>query len=390
MKKLLTFLFFVLFFKQAAVSVNQIQSLSPDARISMLTASPGPALYSAFGHSAMRVTDPFTGLDEVYNFGTFDFDTPNFYIKFLQGRLLYKLTVGSFNQFFFEYHSEGRGVVEQVLNLNQEEKQRIFEFLQFNRLPENAYYRYDFFFDNCATRIRDIVQNKLTPVWPDDPTPPDMTFRQLLVPYILHIPWIRAGIDLILGLPSDRKATPWEYMYLPDHMYYAFKHASLPDGRPLVVDSEQIIEQVYFPTRTGFLSPGVAGWILFVIGLFLLTKPRIARIFDRFFFSILGIAGIIIAFMWFISEHAPADFNLNLLWTFPAHLYFIFRSDLSKPKVLTQIYFVLVFLIGFCFVAGWLFFPQQLNAAFLPLILYSAIKGGVYGFGRVLPKRIQP
>jgi len=386
MKKVLLFLLFVIFSLQGVVPAISTPTLSPLAQISLLTASPGPALYASFGHSALRVMDPVNGLDEVYNFGTFDFDTPNFYLKFLQGRLHYKLTVTTFWQFYYDYKAEGSGVAEQVLDLTHEEKVRIYDFLQFNRLPENAYYLYDFFFDNCATRIRDLVHNHLNPVWPVSLSPPGLTFRQLLSPYVEHTPWIRAGIDLILGLPADRVANAWEYMYLPDHMLSAFEYASLQDGRRLVKETHQALEQSYFPTRVGFLSPVVVGWILLVIGIVLHAKPKLVRIFDQVFFSFLGVMGIVIAFMWFISDHPATKLNLNLLWTFPAHLYFIFKADLLKPKGLARIYFILVFLVSAGLLAGWLFFPQELNPAFLPLIIYAALRSFVYGFGCKLPK----
>jgi len=360
--------------------------LSDEARISLLTASPGPALYASFGHSALRVTDPVSGIDEVYNFGTFDFDTPNFYLKFLQGRLEYKLTVTTFRQFFFDYQAEGSGVIEQVFNLSHEEKNRIYAFLQINRLPENAYYLYDFFFDNCATRIRDILQNQLQPEWPLSLDPPVLTFRQLLWPYVAHTPWIKAGIDLVLGLPADREASAWEYMYLPDHMLAAFELTRLQDGRSLVKETNQVLEPTYFPTLYGFLSPLLAGWIVFALGILLHLKPKAVRIFDKVFFSFLGVVGIVIAFMWFVSDHGSTNLNLNLFWAFPGHLYFIFKTDLIKPKGLPRVYFILMLLVSIVLILGWLFFPQELNPAFLPLILYLGVRSYVYGIG-IMPSK---
>ncbi|HSV76981.1 MAG TPA: DUF4105 domain-containing protein [Bacteroidales bacterium] len=383
MKKILVFLLLVVFFGKGVASTNPAATLSAEARISLLTASPGPALYASFGHSALRVTDPVSGIDEVYNFGTFDFDTPNFYLKFLQGRLEYKLTVTTFRQFFFDYQAEGSGVIEQVFDLSHEEKNRIYAFLQINRLPENAYYLYDFFFDNCATRIRDILQNQLQPEWPISLDPPGLTFRQLLWPYVEHTPWIKAGIDLVLGLPSDRVASAWEYMYLPDHMLAAFELTRLQDGRNLVKETNQVLEPTYIPTRYGFLSPLLAGWIVFVLGILLHLKPKAVRIFDKVFFSFLGVVGIVIAFMWFVSDHGSTNLNLNLLWTFPGHLYFIFKADLIKPIGLPRVYFILMLLVSIGLILGWLFLPQELNPAFLPLILYMGVRSFVYGIGSI-------
>jgi len=157
--------------------------LSPEAQMSLLTASPGKALYSAFGHSALWVYDPVMGIDEVYNWGTFDFNAPNFYMNFLRGRLWYMLTVVPLQAFLWEYEYQGRSMHEQVLNLNAAEKEKIYEYLQYNRRPENVHYLYDFFYDNCATRIRDLVDTYLTIDWGPDPHPHEQrSFRQMVRP----------------------------------------------------------------------------------------------------------------------------------------------------------------------------------------------------------------
>lgn len=361
---------------------NPNPALSPLARVSVLTASPGPALYSAFGHNALRVVDPILGIDEVYNYGTFDFDTPNFYLRFLKGQLNYKLSVSSIGQFVFEYQSEGRQVIEQVLNLNPAEVQQIYNFLQVNRLPENAYYLYDFFFDNCATRIRDLVDLKLLPVWPEDPHPgPERSFRNMLNHYIVGTPWARIGIHLVLGMPSDRVATPWEYMFLPDDMKIAFDLATLPDGRPLVLHTSELIPLEFLPPSPGWFSPTLILWLLVALGVALQWRKPLGRIFDKVFFSVLGIAGFVIFFLWFVSDHTSTDLNLNLLWVLPTHLYFIFKSNPDQPKGISKYYFSIAFFFSVALLLGWPFLPQEFHPAFLPLLLYIAFRCFVFGFG---------
>ncbi len=356
--------------------------LSASARISLLTASPGEELYSVFGHSALRVVDPEIGLDEVYNYGTFDFDTPNFYLKFSRGQLLYKLSVTSFEYFLMEYRYEGRAVYEQVLSLTPKEKNRIYEFLLVNRLPENQYYLYDFFYDNCATRIRDIVDDHLDPDWGPDPHPePQRSFRDMLHPYISNTPWIKFGIDLALGMPSDIKATPWDYMFLPDEMYVAFSQARHADGRPLVSGQNIVLEETLVRASPPALSPSLLLWILFFAGMFSLLKPQLSRWFDRLFFSFLGLLGLVIAFLWFLSDHAATNQNLNLLWTLPTHLFFVFKASAFNPQGITRLYFRLVFFLNLLFLMAWLFIPQDFHAAFFPIILLAMIKAFPYGFG---------
>lgn len=379
MKKICFSLFLLLAF---IVQQGKAVQLSPDARIFLLTATPGDELYSVFGHSAIRVTDPFYGLDEVYNYGTFDFDTPNFYLKFVRGQLFYKLSVVPHEYFLLEYRYEGRGISEQVLNLSQKEKQDIYDFLQVNRQPGNEYYLYDFFYDNCATRIRDIVEIHLAPDWGDDPVPDyRRSFRDMLKPYLAYKPWARFGIDLVLGVPSDRKATPWHYMFLPDEMFLAFAQARHENGRPLVDRYSLVLEQTFTPEKPSFFTPVFAAWLLLLLGVLSLFKIRIARVFDKIYFSLLGIIGLVIMSLWFLSDHTATNANMNLLWALPTHLYFIFKGNMIYPIGIPRHYFKIVFLLNLALLIFWPILPQALHPAFIPLILLSAIKAFLYGHG---------
>ena len=155
--KHITYLFLFLFFLNIP-SEAQVTTLSEAAEISIITIGPGKNLYDKFGHSAFRVKDEANGIDWAYNYGTYDFNTPNFYTKFAQGKLNYNLSVAYFEAFYQNYVQENRWVKEQVLNLSSTEKNELFQYLQNNATPENRGYLYDFFFDNCATRIRDVLK----------------------------------------------------------------------------------------------------------------------------------------------------------------------------------------------------------------------------------------
>ncbi|NJL76900.1 MAG: DUF4105 domain-containing protein [Saprospiraceae bacterium] len=142
---------------------NQAQNFSDSVRISLVTGSPGKDLYAQFGHSAIRVQDFKYNQDLVFNYGTFDFDTPNFYWKFVRGKLEYILSVGATSRMIPYYEREGRSLTEQEIQLDSAQQQRVLRILSFNYQPENRGYLYDFFFDNCATRIRDVFENELAP-----------------------------------------------------------------------------------------------------------------------------------------------------------------------------------------------------------------------------------
>lgn len=154
MKKLL----FIFLLVTNLTVFGQKLELSPEANISIITCGPGDQVYSHFGHSAIRVKDSSLGIDVVYNYGTFDFTTPNFTLKFARGKLNYTLARQNFRYFLLSYQEEKRWVKEQVLNIDLDEKQKLFSFLETNYLPQNRDYKYDFFYNNCATKIWDVLK----------------------------------------------------------------------------------------------------------------------------------------------------------------------------------------------------------------------------------------
>ena len=181
----------------------------------LITCAPGNATYSVYGHTALRIRVRGTNVDRVYNWGIFDFSTPNFAFRFAKGRLDYMLGAYGYDDFVNEYISEGRAVWSQTLNLTTAEKEKLFELINENLKPENVKYRYDFFFDNCATRIRDILAASATDTIIFPVKEKSMTFRQLIDPHQKVSPWLDFGADMLLGLQADRKATVADEMFLP-------------------------------------------------------------------------------------------------------------------------------------------------------------------------------
>jgi hypothetical protein len=318
------------------------KTLSKNSQISLLTCAPGEELYSVFGHSAIRIVDNENQIDWVYNYGTFDFNTPNFYLKFANGNLNYMLTVSQFKYFLYTYVVEERSVVEQVLNLNQIEKQRIFDVLNQNALPENREYRYDFFFDNCATRLRDQVFNNISgSIRLQNEEGHQMSYRQLYGSYLEHSPWIEFGIHLLLGMKSDKIATAFSEMYLPDYLYAQFEKAKIqhPDSSINLVISE--IELLNYPRPTAEISkfywPSSVFVILFfmvLIGSFINIRTKKGlNIFDAILFISVGSAGLLFGFLWFFTKHSVTGENLNLLWAFPTIL-LVPISHLFRKKLM--------------------------------------------------------
>jgi len=351
--------------------------LSDSARISLMTVSPGSELYSVFGHSAVRVYDPITRINRVYNYGTFDFDQPNFYLNFCRGKLLYSLDVESYRNFEYGNLHDLRWMEEQVLNLNGEQRQRIFSLLQTNALPENKDYKYDFFYDNCATRIRDLVKETFFHQITFDSSglKPGVTMRQLLKPYLKNYPWTDFGIDLILGLAADRKALAEDYMFLPDHLHDLVGATKLDGKTPLVRTEHNIPEyKIDQPAFTpGFLDRPL--WVMSFIallGLLSMANPRTERIFDTVFWFVLGLAGLVIALLWFATEHTATKTNLNMFWALPTHLLFFWRRNKSE---FVENYFTGAAILAALMLVFWAWIPQALPLAAVPLVVLVVVKG---------------
>jgi hypothetical protein len=366
-------------------------SLSHQAQISLLTILPGDAIYSLFGHSAIRIQDPAHGLDWTYNYGTFDFGDPlTFVPTFAYGRLDYFLSVKSFaREVRFYWQVERRPIVEQVLTLTPDQQQQIYAFLRTNALPENRYYRYDFFFDNCSTRLRDVMEAALGEDVRFAPTPdPDASFRRLLDPYLVEDPFLDLGMDLLLGTPADRDASAREAAYLPMYLKDAFDHATVRrEGawQPLVARTDTVVWSEAAATPVPSPPwPQLLGWGLLALGVGLSVRdlrrgpeaPQ-RRWFDAVLFGVAGVAGLLIVFLWGLSEHAVTKNNVDLLWAWPTHLIaagLLLRR--SRPAWLRG-YLGAAALAAGLVVVTWMLWPY-LHPAVLPVLLLLVVRGGAY------------
>lgn len=359
-----------------ACQAQTVPVLSDSARISLITVAPGEELYSTFGHSALRVRDPLNRLDRCYNYGTFDFSQPDFYTKFLRGKLLYFLDLESYRNFEYGNLYDRRSMREQWLNLDAAQRQRLFNLLQENALPQNRTYKYDFFYDNCATRIRDIVAETFYHqiVFDSSGIPADKTMRQLLHPYLENKPWTRFGIDLILGVPADRRALAEDYMFLPDYMYAMFGTTRLNAETPLVERETQITAPgAGAPAQPGPLDhPILVTSLIALIGLLSMSNPRAEAIFDALFWLLLGIMGLIMTLLWFATDHSATKVNLNVFWALPSHLFYFWRSRRSEW---VENYFLGAAMLAALALLFWYWMPQQMPLEAIPLAGLVVVKG---------------
>ncbi len=373
-------LFFLLLINFSVFSQNL--KLSPQAEISLLTISPGKELYSTFGHSAIRIKDNQSGLDKNYNYGTFDFNAPNFYLKFLRGKLPYLISAHDF-YLEMEYwaYRENRRVVEQKLNLSQNQKQRIFDFLEHNLLPENKEYAYKFFTDNCSTRLRDVFQSACgDSLIFDVGLHSDSTYRQWIDKYAKdnNKLWADFGMDLAIGIPSDQ-VTGWSNaMYIPNNLADALRHAKIRNQKGITdfVISETGLNEIIKTEVISEFSPVLALSILFIIVLlvtiFQYKKTNSSLLFDKLFFTILGLAGWILFFLWFFTDHGVTTLNLNLVWAFPL-LFPIFLLKNKMPKVF-KIFLLLHGSMNMVLLIFFKFLPQEINPAIIPVLLIILLR----------------
>lgn len=366
------------FFSPAVFS----QTDSCQLRISLLTCSPGEELYSLFGHSAIRVVDNLAHTDIVYNYGTFEFDE-DFYYNFVLGgdRLQYYLSVSGFRDFMYEYQVFNRSVIEQNLALNCEEKQRLYAALQRNATDAHKYYRYDFLFDNCSTRIRDITEANGAPgILFGNILPPDApSFRNLIHEYLDKGGqyWSKLGIDLLLGSRMDRKVKNEEAMFLPDYLMKGFDSAHI-NNQPAVATKNTILQASVIPAASrSWIQPGITALLLLLVifSLRYLRSPKIAaalNAFDHVFFFALGAIGCLLLFMWFGTDHALCANNYNLLWAFPLHLPVALMP--FRKNRFTRLYFGSFCIFYLFLIFAWALLPQGMNPAFLPIVALAGIR----------------
>jgi len=360
-------------------------SQETDIEISVLTCTPGEEIYSMYGHSGIRVTGIVAGekIDNVYNYGTFEFDD-GFTWKFVQGKLNYMLSRQEFDKFQFEYFYFNRGIREQTLNLSDERKDLVFGALEDNYKLENRYYLYDFFYDNCATRIRDVLQKSLGDSLAFVPPEHiDMTYREMIDMYHEPFPWTDFGIDVALGLPCDRKLGEQGDMFIPDYLYEQLGRATL-DSRPLVSKDIEILPREIYPASKPVFKPTLIIWIIcglcIVFGLLGLKRPKLFNAMARTVLFLYGLIGVFLLFLWIGTDHTATADNMNLLWAFPIHLVLAFAS---WKKNWQHSYFKFGFLLSLVLIVSWYMIPQQLHSAILPLLILFAFVSGRIGLSPI-------
>lgn len=353
-------------------------------RISLLTCTPGEELYSTFGHSAFRVTDSNSVTDIVYNYGTFNFDDEGFYLKFIRGKLLYYVSTEDFRDFQNLYQFTNRGITEQVLNLTGAQKTAIRNFLNENIKPQNRYYKYDFFFDNCTTRLRDILKAQLGSNYLHKAAmPAGSRFREAIHEYLDRNgkAWSKLGIDILLGLPCDARMSPEDMQFLPNNLMTSIDSSN--SNYQLVSSEKPLYPMPVQHNDPPFFSPFLVFALLLagIIGLgFVKTRFMHGFLlgFDGLLFFCTGALGIILVLMWTCTDHGMCRNNLNLLWAWPTQ--FIMAFLVGSKKQWVKKYFAFVSVTLAIVLLAWSFLPQQLNTGLIPLVLLLLYRSAARSF----------
>tara|TARA_R110000868_G_scaffold14457_4_gene67344 strand:+ start:1863 stop:3005 length:1143 start_codon:yes stop_codon:yes gene_type:complete len=352
--------FSIILLSSISSSFGQTAILSENAKVSILTCGTGNESYSLFGHTAIRITDAPNFIDLVYNYGAFDFNTPNFVAKFTKGDLQYFAVTHSFNDFMNEYQYEKRAVYEQELNIPQVLKQRLFDNLNTSLASGDSHYTYKFIDKNCTSMVVDIINKTLGTTAIIKKTDTDITYRTILYPYFDNHFYEKLGTSIIFGKKVDELGTK---IFLPLELLKSlktvqFQNHLLANETKILLESNEVQENSWWNNTYTYLI--LLGFIIVI------NKKGI----NQFYFVTMGILGIFFIFIGFYSSHHELEYNYNVLLFNPtliALAYFYFKNN--KKGILNLAYFNILSLAIYLLIL--------INKAHLMIVMPLIITTGV-------------
>ena len=367
------FFLLVLIFFSPNIYANELENKNR-YKISILSIGEGPSLVDAFGHTAIRVKDSELKNDVVFNFGVYDFNSPNFYSNFVKGRPEYKLGIQNYNNLTQNYIRQKRYIVEHQLNLDQNSIKIIIDLLV--EKLNDPYYIYDYFRDNCTTRAADIVIDKTNNKFKDNKLESEaiLSYRDLIHGKINENSWAALGIDLCLGAIIDKKITTRETFFLPENL---MNYLDLYEGdiikRNIIYSPESEISY-----RENLPSPLLINLILsliiVVITIFNFKSNKWNKSLDTLIFLITGSIGILIIYLWFFSNHFAGAQNFNFLWAFPFNFALIFAIYKNKIPNWSIGYIKLLIILIILLFLHWTTGVQKYNLTLLPIFVALLIR----------------
>ena len=363
------------------LSSNAQLQLTEASEISVLSIGPGYLLNDSFGHSAIRVKDPLYNFDVVYDYGRYDFEAEGFYLNFAQGKLNYMIGRTEFEDFLSFYEYQNRRVQEQQLNLSTKQKTAFYYFLTENIKPENQSYPYDFFYNNCATKITDAIESILGDqiTYLPDSTFKQETFRNLIRSDLNQNSWGSLGIDVALGSKIDQTATVKEHLFLPKNIYLLLENARIGStDLKIVKKSKTLNPSTFVKASEGFGSPlAILSLVAFAI-LFVTfrdhKKNKRSKWLDVSLFAVTGFIGLVLLLLWFATDHTATADNYNLLWAFATNLLFI--PSILKTRLTNRGIKYIVFLVILLalMMLHWITGVQSFAIGLIPLLIAICVR----------------
>lgn len=355
-------------------------ALRAEGKFSLLTCTPGEKIYELFGHTAIRYVEG-DSIDLVFNYGMFNFNSPNFIYRFVKGETDYELGIDVYRSFEYSYRRRGSAVYEQKLNLTPDETIMLLHSLLENYKPENRVYRYNYFYDNCTTRAKDMIEKAISGTVEFEPVEGRKTYRSIVHQYTAGHPWSELGIDLCIGSQADKPIDTDAMMFAPFYLLDGLKTAGITrdDGseESLISGTEMIVSPAHVDNgAVSWPHPLLCAWVLFAIalvaGFFLRRKSWIV---DSILFLMAGACGCVLAFLVLFSVHPAVSPNYLLFVFHPLHLFLGVPMTVycGLKKTRPYYHYFNASLIGL-FLILWLFLPQEFNNAVFPLALLLLLR----------------
>ena len=351
------------------------------ARIGVITMQPGEIFWERFGHDAIVVDDPARGEPISYNFGFFDPSEPDFVPRFIRGQMRYQLVALPLREDLAYYDRVGRGVSVQWLDLSPAQVKRLSDALAVNALPQNAHYSYDYFTDNCATRVRDAIDAALGGRLKEQLSARSRgnTYRSEAVRLASPAPLMWLGFDIGLGPFADVPLARWQDAFVPMRLADSLHEATNTEGRPLVVSQQMLLPHRLAPAPAETPRPWWP-WLLCSVAiaaaLLVLgrTMPRGLAVVAMVFWTACTLLGLLMLFIWFGTAHRAGWANQNLLLFNPLCLLLLpggWRLLRGRPNGawFERWLGVIVVCAVVAWVMRWLPFPEQDNTHWIALLL---------------------
>ena len=372
-------IFFILLFSLLS---NAQLKLSNTSEISVLTIGSGHLLNDSFGHNAIRVKDSLYNFDLVFDYGRYDFESKGFYLNFARGKLDYMVGRSAFEDFLSFYKYQNRQVNEQQLNLSTKQKTAFYNFLTENMKPEKRYYPYDFFYNNCATKITDAIES----IFADQIkySPPiafkKETFRNLIRSDLNINSWGSLAIDIALGSKIDQKATIKEHVFLPKNLYLLLENSIAASTNLKIVKKSKLLNSSTATTKTseGLFSPLAILSLIALLILFITfndyKKNNRSTWLDVILFAFTGFVGLVLLLLWFATDHEATAYNYNLLWAFAINLLFIpsiIKTQLSNRGIKYIVFLVILLTL---MIMHWVTGVQSFSIGLIPFLIAITLR----------------